>query len=294
MQGRRSQQTGDGDLSVRRIHMEFESIPPFHISLAVPFHLPVTCHWKFRHHLVHRHGHLPLNTGRVRNWCVSFGWSPTFLFRFCLPLLPDRWLLPCLYLRAVLRNMTEQMIGKRSLDERFMHPLAQPALRELGKHPRKGGLTWYLASFPSAYTPQHGVGQKPVSECTGGWSIIHRFRHKRPPQSFAVGGRPAKQMVVKYPIFNADNLQNGGQFQMIRGERPQFLFQKGKQTPLNPIPYGRYCLHHNPHKNCCQYIERPQRQYIVFYGGYLLLFQFSRLSFHQPSTNYSDFCKRLF
>lgn len=285
----RCQDARNGNLTIRRINMQFEPVPRDRVPLAVPFCFPVTDGGQFRHQLGYGHGQLELDAGWLgKVFFPLFRTSPLLIRSLrCLRLLPG--FLPSVNFCAVLRDMSKQVPGKSLPDQRFVGALGELLVRKLPKSTGESGFTRYLVPYlPPTYSPQNGVAQDAIPKVTGEGSIVCRLGEKCPRQCFPVENGSSEPIVVIDSRHHVSHFQNGCHFPVTSGERSPFFFQNRKQMPLNFRQKRRYALRANSFdisRLCCLFTAYN----IPLIQGVSCLYLFLWLSFYCDCPGLLDY-----
>ena len=214
--------------------------PALFVPLRVALRAGVAGLRQLAGHPLRRHPvpQLPLQPGRLLRHLLPLFRASALSLRFFLRLRLRRRPLPPDDRRGVPRYVPDDRAGIRGADQRLVHPLRQPGLRE----PREGtGERRFAGNLrhagPAAQPAQRRVVSQPVDQDHRGRHVPHRLRDEGPRQRVAVGGRVADApMAVVHMPLHLDKVQHGDEFRVPHAQRADLLGEGGKKFPLKVPP----------------------------------------------------------
>src|SRR5664279_1499839 len=186
-----------GDAAIGAVDVQLVADPGLRMSLGIPLGAGIAVLWQVRQHLGHCHAELAHDPAwRLgRTDLILAGTAALALgLRDRLWLLWLRRFLACLDCGAVARDMPDQTIRVRFLDQCLMQPRCQGAVYKLGKGARERRLARNLAgALPATQAPQRLVGAEHGDQQAGGGEVEHRFGDEGAGQGRPLGGRTPYQ-----------------------------------------------------------------------------------------------------
>ena len=240
VQRRGGQDAADGDVAVGGVDMESVPSPALPVSSGVALRAGVAGLRQPAGHPLRRHPvrRPPLQPGRLPRPLLPLPRASALSLRPLLRLRLRRRLLPPDDRRGVPGDVPDDRAGVRGADQRPVHPLRQPGLREPGEGPEEGRFAGHLRhAGPAAKPAQRRVVRQPVDRHHRGRQVPHRPGDEGPRQRVAVGGRVADAPVAVVDVpFHLHQVQDGDGFAVPHAQRADLPGEGRQKFPLEPLP----------------------------------------------------------